>query len=160
MKIAEDLIQDKHRELVTTPTTTTIAEAVALMAKENVGCLLVSDQGAIVGIWTERDLARDLATDGFDIGSATIGSYMSHPLITCEWNDSVYNLVDKILGLRIRHLVVHKEGTQIGLLSAGDVMKASIREKDHELAQANAGLSWEYYEEWRHEQGHKPHAGL
>ncbi len=62
--------------------------------------------------------------------------------------------------MRIRHLIVSKEGTYIGLLAAGDVMKASIRSKDQELAQANAGLSWEYYEEWRHEQGHIPHAGL
>ena len=160
MKVAEDLIKDKNRALVSVPGTTTLAEAVAVMKVENVGCLMVSDGDAMVGIWTERDLVRDVASDGFDIASATIGSYMSHPLITCQWNDSVYSLVDKFLGLRIRHLVVSKEGAYIGLLSAGDVMKASIRSKDQELAQANAGLSWEYYEEWRHEQGHIPDTGL
>ena len=160
MNIAEDLIKSKNRGLVSVPRTTTLAEAVAVMSDENVGCLLVSDGDDIVGIWTERDLIRDVASDGFDIGSATIGSYMSHPLFTCQWDESVYSLVDKFLGLRIRHLVVAKQGEYIGLLSAGDVMKASIRAKDLELAHANAGLSWEYYEEWRHEQGHIPHAGL
>ena len=150
MKIAEDLIKDKNRSLVTVPAATTVAEAIALMASENVGCLLVSEGDAIVGIWTERDLARDLAADGFGIESATVGSYMSHPLITCEWNDSTYSLVDKILGLRVRHLVVNKDGEYIGLLSAGDVMKASIRAKDQELAHANAELGWDYYEEWKH----------
>ena len=75
---------------------------------------------------------------------------MSHPLICCEWNESAYGLMDKFLGLRVRHLLVKKEGKIVGLLSAGDVMKASIRAKDQELAHANATLSWDYYEEWKH----------
>ncbi|MDP6491630.1 MAG: CBS domain-containing protein [Kiritimatiellia bacterium] len=150
MKVAQDLIKDKDREVVSVPTVTTIAEAVALMDRENVGCVLVTEDGAIVGIWTERDLARDVAGDGFDIHSAQIGSYMSHPLITCEWSDSVYSLMDKFLGLRIRHLVVVREGRHIGLISAGDVMRATVHEKDRELAEANANMSWHYYEEWKH----------
>ena len=150
MRVAEDLIKDKNRELVSVPAGMTVAEGVATMARENVGCLLISEAGSIVGIWTERDLAQDVAKDGFEISSATLGSYMSQPLVTCEWSDSVYSLMDKFLGLRIRHLPVKKEGEFIGLLSAGDVMKASIREKDQELAHANARLSWDYYEEWKH----------
>jgi signal-transduction protein with cAMP-binding, CBS, and nucleotidyltransferase domain len=150
MKVAQDLVKDKNREMVTAPAGTTIAEAAALMERENVGCLLVTEGDAIVGIWTERDLARDVTLDGFDIHTSTIGSYMSQPLITCEWSDSVYNLMDQFLGLRIRHLVVDKAGKHIGLLSAGDVMRATIHEKDRELAEANANMSWNYYEEWMH----------
>ncbi len=150
MKVAEDLIHDKNRALVSVPKATAISEALSLMSVENVGCLLVSDQDDIVGIWTERDLARDVVEGGFDIGSEAIGKYMSSPLISCEWSDSVYSLMDKFLGLRIRHLLVKKEGRFIGLVSAGDVMKACIREKDHDLARANAALSWDYYEEWKH----------
>jgi CBS domain-containing protein len=150
MKVAEDLIADKNRELVSVPTTTTISEAVSIMSDENVGCLLVGKEGRIVGIWTERDLARDLAVDGFEIASEPIGNYMSHPVIACDWNESVYSLMDKFLGLRVRHLLVSKEGEYLGLLSAGDVMKAAIRTKDQELAQANAQLGWDYYEEWKH----------
>ncbi len=150
MNIAEDLIHDKDRDLVAIASTATVGDAIALMATENVGALLVFDADDVVGIWTERDLARDLASDGVDVVNQSIRSYMSQPVITCDWNDSVYNLMDKFLGLRIRHLPVVKEGAYIGILSTGDVMKASIRAKDHELAQANARLSWDYYEEWKH----------
>ncbi|MBL7115703.1 MAG: CBS domain-containing protein [Kiritimatiellae bacterium] len=150
MKIAQDLIEDKKSELVSVPETTTISEAVTLMDKENVGCLLISVNEAITGIWTERDLARNFVIDGFNIETATVGQYMSTPLITCEWNESVYHLMDKFLGCRVRHLPVNKHGEIIGLLSVGDVMKASIRAKDQELARANAQLSWDYYEEWKH----------
>ena len=65
MNIAEDLIKDKNRELVGVPTTTTVKDGVALMMRENVGCLLVSVDGEIRGIWSERDLARNIAVKGF-----------------------------------------------------------------------------------------------
>lgn len=149
MKIAEDLVKNKNRASVTAPADTSVAEALALMARENVGCLLVTENGEITGIWTERDFARDVTRDGFDIASTPIARYMSKPLITCQWNASVYSLVDKFLGLRIRHLVVMRDGRHLGLISAGDAMRATIYEKDHELAKANARMSWEYYEDWK-----------
>ena len=77
---------------------------------------------------------------------------MKSPLHTCEWNESVYILMDKFLGLRVRHLLVKKDDEYIGLLSAGDVMKACVRAKNHDLAQANSELSWDYYEEWMYKQ--------
>ena len=52
-------------------------------------------------------------------------------------------------GLRIRHLLVEKEGRPIGLLSAGDVMKATLEMKNRELKALNAMVSWDYYEDWR-----------
>jgi len=148
MNIAEDLIKDKNRELVSVPASTTLDEAVSLMANENVGCLLVSVDNKISGIWTERDLVMNVAEHGFGIASDTIDKYMSSPVLACQWNESVYSLMDKFLGLRIRHVLVEKDGEYIGLLSSGDVMKSAIRAKDHDLAQANANLSWDYYEEW------------
>ena len=69
---------------------------------------------------------------------------------TGRWDESGYSLMDKFLGLRVRHILVEKEGRYIGLLSSGDVMKAALRAKDHDLAQANAHLSWDYYEEWKY----------
>lgn len=152
MNIAEDLLKDKNRELISVPAETSVNDGIALLAKENVGCLLVSVDNKITGIWSERDLARNIAQKGFDIGNDQIGTYMNSPLRFCEWNDSVYSLMDKFLGLRIRHLLVKKNGEYIGLLSVGDVMKASIRAKDQDLAQANSKLSWDYYEEWMYKQ--------
>ena len=149
MNIAEDLIKDKNRELVSVSSNTTVNDGIALMAKENVGCLLVVVDGEIKGIWSERDLVRSIEKYGFGIGANKIKDYMNSFLHTCKWDDSVYHLMDKFLGLRIRHLLIEKDGKYIGLLSIGDVMKASIRAKDHDLAQANASLSWDYYEVWR-----------
>jgi signal-transduction protein with cAMP-binding, CBS, and nucleotidyltransferase domain len=74
---------------------------------------------------------------------------MSTGLKSATHTDTVYMLKDKFLGLRLRHLLIEKEGKYIGLLSTGDIIKASLREKDLELKDLNAIVSWEYYENWR-----------
>jgi len=69
----------------------------------------------------------------------------------CEHNTTIYQLQDKFLGMRLRHLLVQKEGKYIGMLSAGDVMKTILNAKEKELKDLNAMTSWEYYENWRWE---------
>ncbi len=148
MNIADDLIKDKNRELVSVDENTTVADAIALMTRQRVGAVLVRKDDEIVGIWTERDLLYCMAASGPECLQKTAGACMSNDLKYCEWNDSVYKLMDMFLGLRLRHLLVKKDGEFIGLISSGDVMKATIREKNMELSQLNASTSWDYYEEW------------
>ena len=148
MNIADDLLKDKNRDLVTVTEDTVIVDAVAKMVEQRVGAILVKRGSDITGIWTERDLLYGIAPPTIDIAKERIGDHMSTNLKSCEWNDSVYKLMDMFLGLRVRHLLVKKDGKYIGLLSSGDVLKATIREKNMELAQLNASMSWDYYEEW------------
>ena len=149
MNIAEDLIRDKDRMVVSVKSGSTLGEAIAAMREQNVGCILVDKDGEFVGIWTERDLLHDVAQHGARVETQLIDMQMSSPLLSCEWDDSVYKLMDMILGLRVRHLLVRKCGKYIGLLSIGDVLKAAVREKNRELADLNSAVSWDYYEEWK-----------
>jgi signal-transduction protein with cAMP-binding, CBS, and nucleotidyltransferase domain len=55
---------------------------------------------------------------------------------------------EKFLGLFIRHLVIEKEGRQIGMLSVGDVLRASLLEQDLQIKELNAVASWEYCDDW------------
>jgi len=76
---------------------------------------------------------------------------MTEELISAKHDDTVYSLLDKFIGLRKRHLLIDKEGTNIGLISSGDAIRASLAEKDRELKELNAYISWEYYDNWRWE---------
>jgi len=149
MNIADDLIKDKNRELISVTEDTLVFDAVAVMAENKVGSILIKKDDEIVGIWTERDLLYCVARHELDCTSKSIGSCMSKNLKYCEWNDSVYKLMDMFLGLRLRHLLVKRDGKYIGLISSGDVMRATIQEKNRELSQLNASSSWDYYEEWK-----------
>lgn len=56
--------------------------------------------------------------------------------------------MDKFLGLRLRHLLIDKNGESIGLLSVVDVMRSALQEKTLELEELHTVATWEYYEEW------------
>jgi len=113
-----------------------------------VGAILVTRDEKPVGIWTERDLLRDVLDSDCDLKRSLIDDYMTQDLIAAPHTDTVYNLMDKFLGLRVRHLLIEKDGETIGMVSGGDVMKASIQEKDGELKQLNTMVGWDYYENW------------
>ena len=148
MKTAGDMIQEKGSDLVCVPLGTTIWEALEKMNARKVGAILVTRDEKPVGIWTERDLLRDVLDSDCDLKRSLIDDYMTQDLIAAPHTDTVYNLMDKFLGLRVRHLLIEKDGETIGMVSGGDVMKASIQEKDGELKQLNTMVGWDYYENW------------
>lgn len=148
MKTAEDMIRDKGGVLVSVIEKTRVIEALKTMQANKVGAILVTRDDEPVGIWTERDLMHNTLEDTFDPKTTPIADVMTTSLIFAPHTDTVYNLMDKFLGLRVRHLLIQKDGRTIGMLSSGDVIKASIQEKDQELKQLNSMVGWEYYENW------------
>jgi len=149
MKTAEDILLDKGDEIICVTEDVTVFEALKVMTANNIGAILVERGDDVVGIWTERDLMRNVLTEGFDPKTARIGDYMITNLRFASAKDSVYMLMDKFLGLRLRHLLIKKDGKYIGLLSPGDTLKVILHEKTSELTASNAKPSWEYYEDWQ-----------
>ena len=74
---------------------------------------------------------------------------MSVKLISANVEEQAFQLYDKFLGRRIRHLLIEEDGEYIGLLSVGDVMKANLQQKSEEYEQLNHMVSLEYYENWK-----------
>jgi len=149
MKTAEEIWKEKERQLVTVTADTTIYDALQIMVRNKIGAILVTQDDKIVGIWTERDLMEDIVEKGYDIKNTPIGDYMTTGLKTVHHTATVYNMLDKYLGMRLRHLIVEKDGEYIGMLSMGDVIRASLLEKTGELEKLNQIVSWEYYEDWK-----------
>ena len=145
---AEDILKVKGEEVLSVTADATIRDALALMVERKVGSTLVAEGDRFVGIWTERDLMRNSLETDFDPRTARIGDYMVTGLRFAPHTDTVYDLMDKFLGLRLRHLLVKKGEEYIGLLSVGDVVKSCLREKTREFEELHAVVSWEYYEEW------------
>ena len=152
MKTAEDIIKEKKPRIISVSTDTTIYLALQIMVDENIGAMLIQaddNKNDIIGIWTERDLMRAMLKPGFDCKTDQIGDFMVTKLCKAPHTTSVYNLLDKFIGLNIRHIIVEKKGRFIGLLSARDVIRANLVEKTEELKKLNAMVSWEYYENWK-----------
>jgi len=126
----------------------TVGEALRLMTENNIGAILVTKEKKIVGIWTERDLLHNVILPEFDINTSLIGNYMTTPIHTTAHSTPILKINEMFLGLFIRHILVEKNGNHIGLLSIGDVLRASLIEQDRQIKSLNKIASWEYYENW------------
>lgn len=149
MKTALDIVSEKGFEVYTISADSSIRDALKMMVAKKIGALLIEQDGEIAGIFTERDLLRNSILDDFDPVNSPVSDYMTKNLITADSSEHIYKLMDKFLGLRLRHLPIKKDNKIIGLLSAGDVIKAALVEKTREFDELNEMISWEYYENWR-----------
>ena len=149
MKTAAEMLNDKNQDMICVSKNSTIFEALKIMNEYNIGAMLIKEGDDIVGIWTERDLMRNTLIENFDPKTAVISDYMITGLKYAQYNETVYQLQDKFVGMRLRHLLIEKDGKYIGMISTGDVMKTILNEKEKELKDLNAMTSWEYYDNWR-----------
>ena len=147
-KTAEDILNEKGSEILSIGPDALICAAIEVMTKRRVGCILIREGNDYVGIWTERDLLNRVSSQGFDLQTAKIRDHMQTKLIYAQHDDSIVHLIDKFLGLRVRHLLIQREGQFIGMLSAGDVMRAALQQRSEELERMRDIVKLDYYDEW------------
>ncbi|MCK5004434.1 MAG: CBS domain-containing protein [Candidatus Aminicenantes bacterium] len=149
MKSAEEILYEKGTKIISVSEQTTIDNVIRTMLENKIGAIIVKENEEVIGIWTERDLLRNISIDKVDTESTPVKDLMTKGIISAPHDDTVYNLMDKFLGKRLRHLLIEKNGKYIGLLSIGDVIKATLQEKSDELNDLKTMVSWDYYEDWK-----------
>lgn len=149
IRTARDILQEKSGHLVTVSTEATVYQAVKIMSQNRIGAIVVVDEGRIVGIWTERDLMYRVLNEDFNPKTELISESMTTKLITAHMDDQAFQLYDKFLGRRIRHLLIEENGEYVGILSVGDVMRANLQQRAEEYKDLNEMVSLEYYENWK-----------
>lgn len=113
----------------------TVYEALALMADKGVGALVVLAEGRVVGIFTERDHARKVDLDGRCSQKAFVRQVMSEDVCYITPQASVDEAMAIMTDKRCRHLPVLDDDRLVGLASIGDLVKASLDEKDFVIKQ-------------------------
>lgn len=128
MKTVRQLLEHKGNTILSIPSNATVYAALVLMAEKHVGALLVMDDDKLVGIFSERDLAREVEIKGKTVRDTAIADVMTpHScLITVTPNDTVENCMNLVTDKRIRHLPVMDGGRVVGVLSIGDLVKETI----------------------------------
>jgi len=149
MLTAGDILNNKGGKIVGVGIESTVAEALQVMLENRIGAILVKEGDEIIGIWTERDLMKNVVTDGFYSKKTKIKEVMTTKLVSSPHSDSLYQLMDKCLGMRLRHLLIEKDGKFIGILSSGDITRAHLMKKTEELDELNKMANWDYYEDWK-----------
>ena len=93
----------------------------------NVGVMPVLDEKdkSVIGIISERDIARNIYRDGFS-ADLSVGKLMSSNIISCNLNTSVTELMEMISKHKIRHIPIIEEKKLLGIVSIGDVLNHNI----------------------------------
>lgn len=132
MKV-QNLLGVKGREVATISQERSVTDALALLKERGIGALVVTGpSAALVGIFSERDVVRALAVHGADTLQLTVADLMSTGITTCDESTSVTALMGMMTEHHIRHIPVVEDGTLVGLVSIGDVVKARFDELEHE----------------------------
>jgi CBS domain-containing protein len=115
--------------VVTVKSGTSIADVAKILTEKRIGTVVVSDdQQTALGILSERDIVRELATRGASCLSDTADSYMTSKLVTCSRNDDADHILSQMTEGRFRHMPVIEDGKLVGLITIGDVVKARLTE--------------------------------
>ena len=115
--------------VVTVPPGTTIRDAADVLARRKIGTVVISDDAqTALGILSERDIVRELAQKGAGILTETVDKFMTSKLITCTRDASADAVLQTMTEKRFRHMPVIEDGTMVGLITLGDVVKARLSE--------------------------------
>lgn len=126
MKTVSQLLDAKGRQIYSVAPETMVYDALLVMAEHHIGALLVMRRDELVGIFSERDYAREVIIKGRTSATTAVQDIMSTKLITVSPEKTVEECMTLMSGKRIRHLPVMEHGKVIGLLSIGDLVQATI----------------------------------
>ncbi len=103
--------------------TATVRAAVQQMNQHSAGCVLVEDNGRLVGIFTERDVLTRIAGAGIDIDRATVASVMTRDPESLSPDDRVSYALNKMSVGGYRHIpLVDDSGRPVGVVSMRNVV--------------------------------------
>jgi CBS domain-containing protein len=112
----------------------TVADAVKLLATHRIGAVPVTDAMGVIGIFSERDVIYCLASKGAAALEKKVADVMTSPALTVETDAPVMSALSMMSRRRIRHLPVVEEGSMVGFVSIGDLVKYRIDKIEAEAA--------------------------
>jgi CBS domain-containing protein len=138
MRINQVLAAKARNGVVTIEPEATIRDLLALLAEQNVGAVVVSQDGrTLVGIVSERDVVRRLHEDE-SVLAAPVSTIMTTDVHTCDGTEPVLELMKVMTDRRFRHVPVVTDGVLTGVVSIGDVVKSRISELEFERDQLDS----------------------
>jgi CBS domain-containing protein len=138
MKKLRDIM--RYGFLFTVDRNATVAEAVRVMTKNNVGIVSVLDGDQLVGVFSERDVVRRVVDRGLDPARTHVGEVMTADLVVADADEDYQSAIHKLDQANIRHLPVVSAGQLVSMLSIRDLLRVNMEDKDAEIHHLHAYL--------------------
>jgi CBS domain-containing protein len=141
MTTVRNILQAKGNQVVSVTPETLVSTALEAMADKNIGALIVTKDGVLAGMFSERDFARKTASKGRSAYDSVVRDLMTSIVFTVGPTQSIDECMAVMTTKRIRHLPVLENQKLIGVVSIGDVVKAVISEKEQLIAQLESYIT-------------------
>ncbi len=126
------ILRSKGSDVITTSPNATVMDAARIMTEKGIGAVLVLDRGRVVGVISERDIVRTVATKGVAALYLEVDQLMSSEVFTRTRSATSDELMTLMTERRIRHVPIVEDHQLYGLVSIGDVVKHRIAETEKE----------------------------
>ena len=134
MNEISDVLEGKGHEVLQIEASATVLDAIKRMVESNVGALLVTDDGRVVGIVTERDYLRRVTLEGRTEQETLVREIMTSPLVYVTPETSVEECMAVMTERRIRHVPVFDDGRElVGIVSIGDLVKFQSKQQSFQI---------------------------
>jgi CBS domain-containing protein len=131
MKI-RDLVNEKGNRVYAVPGNMILSEATQVMAEKNIGALIVVNEDKTIGVFTERDVLKQVAADA-DMDAKSVSEVVTTDIFIAQAEDDLEYAMTIMIQKNIRHLPVLDDGKLVGVLSMRDVVKVQVKSLEAEV---------------------------
>jgi len=135
MITVKEILKDKSSSILTISPEDTVYRALEIMADKNLGALVVLEGEKVVGLFSERDYARNIILQGKSSKSTLVKDLMNPKPCCVRPEHTLNDCMALIREKRTRHLPVLDGEKLIGIVSIGDVVKQYIVDKEFTIKQ-------------------------
>ncbi len=135
MKPVSELLKTRDGTLWHVRPEESVFSALELLARYEVGALMVMDEGRLVGVFSERDYTRKIALQGRSSKDTLVADIMTRNVYTVGPRTGTRACMALMSEKRIRHLPVIEDGTVMGMISIRDIMDDIIADHEVTIAQ-------------------------
>ncbi len=122
MGTVQDILATKQGSVQTVGRETSVYDAAVLMNEHKIGSVLVSEEGQLVGIFTERDILQRVVGQRRDVDETRVEEVMTKEVACCRPHTTIEEAKGVMKNRRIRRLPVLDDNGQIlGIISIGDL---------------------------------------
>jgi len=125
---------------------TSVAEAVRILDRHNIGSLPIMDNGRLVGIFTERDVLKQVVENHLDPTSTPVAQVMTQEVLCVKPSTTVEEAMSIMTHRHYRHLPVVENNRLLGIISMGDLTNWIVKDQqdqvDRLIYAAQATWTW------------------
>ena len=141
MHTASDILRHKGHAVWSVKPTNTVLETLGVMAEHDIGAVLVLDGDKLVGVFSERDYARKVVLAGRSSRDSQVKDVMTAHVVCVSPDRSVDECMALMTNKRLRHLPVVDHKRVIGMVSIGDLVKATIDDQQFTITQLHSYIA-------------------